>query len=182
MVAPLRPRKKSKRSKGKRIISAASARLKELWQDPEFRARMVERNRRTSELRKADPDKWKRTGTPDGMNRTKAAKLWKKAHKLADRFIAIMKDKGELPEDDKVLVLTEDGAEEVVTVPATDDGKATAALREAFVLAIGPSTQQTKMAAIRTVLEYTKSKPESRSKLTLNKAEDFLDEISKGDD
>jgi hypothetical protein len=57
-------------------------------------------------------------------------------------------------------------------------GKAEAALREAVVLALGPSDQKIKIQAINTVLNFTKSKPESRSKLTLNKAEDFLDELA----
>jgi hypothetical protein len=51
-------------------------------------------------------------------------------------------------------------------------------MREAFILAVGPTEQKTKVSAINTVLAYTKSKPESKSKLTLSKAEDFLDEIS----
>jgi hypothetical protein len=80
-----------------------------------------------------------------------------------------MKDKGELPE------LPDDIFD--VAVPETDAGKAEAALKEAFVLAMGPSDQKIKIQAINTVLAYTKSKPESRSKLTLNKAEDFLDAI-----
>jgi hypothetical protein len=55
---------------------------------------------------------------------------------------------------------------------------AKAALREMFILAVGPTEQKTKVSAANTVLAYTKSKPESKSKLTLSKAEDFLDEIS----
>jgi hypothetical protein len=62
-------------------------------------------------------------------------------------------------------------------VSVTDEGKAEAALKEAFVLAVGPSDQKIKIQAINTVLNFTKSKPESRSKLTLNKAEDFLDAL-----
>jgi hypothetical protein len=61
-----------------------------------------------------------------------------------------------------------------IEVPETDSGKAEAALREAFVLAIGPTDYKTKTAAISLVLAYTKSKPEAKSKLTLNAAEDFL--------
>jgi hypothetical protein len=179
------PRKKSKRSKGKRIISAASARLKELWQTPEFRERMAQRNARTAELRKQDPVKFSRHGVPDGMRRSKAEKLWAKANTLADRFIQIMKDQGELPADEivEVTMVDEEGAETTtsVAVPTTDTGKAERALREAFVLAVGPSTQQIKIQAINTVLNFTKSKPESKSKLTLNKAEDFLDEILNDD-
>lgn len=63
-------------------------------------------------------------------------------------------------------------------IPDTDAGMAEKALREAFVLAVGPTAMQYKMAAINTVLAYTKSKPESKSKLTLDKAEDFLAEVA----
>jgi hypothetical protein len=66
-----------------------------------------------------------------------------------------------------------------VVVPDTDTGKAEAALREAFVMAVGPSNDKVKIQAINTVLAYTKSKPEAKSKLTLDKAEDFLAEVAK---
>jgi hypothetical protein len=151
-----------------------SALKKAQWEDPEFRARhaaaMVASH-------KADPTKHSRLGVPKGHTRETVAPLWERARELADRFIQIMKDKGELP-DEKVEVVTEDGVETVM-VPATDNGKAEAALKECFVLAVGPSDQKIKIQAINTVLNFTKSKPESKSKLTLNKAEDFLDEILK---
>jgi hypothetical protein len=68
---------------------------------------------------------------------------------------------------------------EDVVVPETDAGKAEAALREAFVMAVGPSNDKIKIQAVNTVLAYTKSKPEAKSKLTLDKAEDFLSEVAK---
>lgn len=161
----------------------ASARLKELWQTPEFRERMRERNEKVAADRKANPEKYKRTGVPDGMRRAKAQRLWARAYALADRFIQIMIDKGELPpttdETVDVDVLNEDGdvvGTKQVIVPSTNDGKAKAALREAFVLAVGPSTQQIKIQALNTVLNFTMSKPESKVKLT-TKPEAFLDEL-----
>jgi hypothetical protein len=66
-----------------------------------------------------------------------------------------------------------------IDVPADDAGKAEACLREAFALAVGPSDQKIKIQAINTVLNFTKSKPEAKSKLTLNAAEDFLSAIAK---
>ncbi|MBW7970950.1 hypothetical protein [Bradyrhizobium sp. BR 10289] len=175
------PRKKSPRTQGKRTISAASARLKELWQTPEFRARMAERDKRIAADRKANPEKYSRAGVPDGMRRAQAEPLWARARELADRFIQIMKDKGELPQDEIVLVQDGEDVSEV-RVPSSDDGKAEAALREAFVLAVGPSDQKIKIQAINTVLNFTKSKPESKSKLTLERAEDFLDAVAKDND
>jgi len=68
--------------------------------------------------------------------------------------------------------------EKQLLIPETDSGKAEAALREAFVLAIGPTDQKIKIQAINTVLNFTKSKPEAKSKLTIEKAEDFLDLVA----
>jgi hypothetical protein len=147
------------------------------WEDPEFRAR---HSAAIKASHASDPTKHSRLGVPKGHTRETVAPLWARANALADRFIKIMKDKGELP-DEKVEVVTQDGIETVM-VPVTDTGKAEAALKEAFVLAVGPSDQKIKIQAINTVLNFTKSKPESKSKLTLNKAEDFLDEIIRGDD
>ena len=171
MKKTVRGPKKPPRGKGKKRPSpvAAHARLRELWQTPEFREKMRLRDVAREAERKANPAKYSRAGIPTGMTRETVAPLWARARQLADRFIKIMKDKGELPD-------LPDGLFEVA-VPGTDSGKAEEALKEAFVLAIGPSDQKIKIQAINTVLAYTKSKPESRSKLTLNKAEDFLDAI-----
>jgi len=154
-----------------------SNKLKELWQTPEFKEKMARRDARRAELRKSDPAKFSRAGVPDGMRRAQAEPLWARARQLAARFIQIMKDKGALPDEKVELFNEESGEMTTVSVPNTDSGKAEAALTEAFVLAVGPSDQKIKIQAINTVLAYTKSKPESRSKLTLNKAEDFLDAI-----
>ena len=171
MKKTVRGPKKPPRGKGKKRPSplAPHARLKELWQTPEFREKMRLRDVAREAERKANPAKFTRAGVPTGMTKATVAPLWARARQLADRFIKIMKDKGELPD------LPDDIFE--VAVPETDASKAEAALNEAFVLAIGPSDQKIKIQAINTVLAYTKSKPESRSKLTLNKAEDFLDAI-----
>jgi hypothetical protein len=147
------------------------------WEDPAYREKMSEA---ISASHKADPDKYSRLGVPTGHTRASVAPLWARAEELADRFIKIMKDNGELP-DEKVELITEDGIETVM-VPVSDTGKAEAALRQAFVLAVGPVDKKIQIQAINTVLNFTKSKPESKSKLTLNKAEDFLEEIIRGDE
>jgi hypothetical protein len=152
--------------------------MKELWSDPEYVAKNQANLDRFAEAKRAGEHT--RAGIPTGYTKETVAPLWARARELADRFIQIMKDQGELP-DETVVVVTEDGSE-TVSVPATDTGKAEAALKEAFVLAVGPSDQKIKIQAINTVLNFTKSKPESTSKLTLNKAEDFLDAIQNGSD
>jgi hypothetical protein len=117
------PRKKSPRGKGLRPFNnGVSKRLKELWQTPEFQEKMRLRNEKVAELRKLDPAKFNRHGVPDGMRREQVEPLWDRARELADRFIKIMKDKGELPADDEVVqVLDGEGGFDEITVPATDD-------------------------------------------------------------
>lgn len=56
-----------------------------------------------------------------------------------------------------------------------EDQMAKAALHESFVMALSPLTQAAvKMAALRTVLEYTKAKPATKTDLTLASAEAWL--------
>jgi hypothetical protein len=101
-----------------------------------------------------------RRGVPDGMRKAEADALWTRAEAQANRFIRIMKDAGELPE---------------VVVPGTEAEMAEKALAEAYKNAVGPLTDaKTKAAFCRLVLDFTKSKPESKSKLTLDKSEEFL--------
>lgn len=160
-----------------------SAIMKSNWEDPEFRERMKKRDAdRLADL-KANPEKYSNAGIPRGHTRATVQPLWDRANALADRFIKIMEDKGELPTGDETVdILNDDGLKISVSVPSTEAGMAKAALREAFVYAVGPGDKKTKIQYINTVLNFTKSKPESKSKLTLNKAEDFLDEIIRGDD
>lgn len=161
---------------------AQAERMKDKWQDPEFQERMKQRDEdRLADL-KANPQKYSNAGIPWGHTRASVQPLWDRARELADRFIKIMQDKGELPKDEVVAVDVRDAdgkvvSTENVTVPTTDDGKAVAALKEAFVLAVGPSDQKIKIQAINTVLNFTKSKPEAKTKLTVNPLS-FLDELS----
>jgi hypothetical protein len=65
-----------------------------------------------------------------------------------------------------------------MVVPDSDEEKAVLALRELFLLAIGPTAIPEKIKAANAVLAYTKPKPESSTKLRVEKAEDFLDLIA----
>ncbi|MCK1278659.1 hypothetical protein IVB46_25880 [Bradyrhizobium sp. 61] len=171
-----RPRNKSPRSKGApRATQATSSRLKELWATPEFRERMKQRDQMRIKSAKRDPTKFSRYGVPDGMRRAEATLAWAQANEHADRFIAALKQNGQIPEESFTVVAK---AGSNFLIPTTDDGLAEVALREAFVLAVGPSTPQVKTQAINTVLTYTKAKPASRAKLLLGEVTDFLDEIS----
>jgi hypothetical protein len=155
-----------------------SERMKALWEDPEHRAKHAAA---ISASHKDDPTKHSRAGIPTGHTRETVAPLWERARELADRFITIMKDKGELPRRRGCGRSERRGR---VRSPcarhSTRQGRGRA---EGSLRARGrPLDQKIKIQAINTVLNFTKSKPESKSKLTLNKAEDFLDEIIRGDD
>ncbi|UGA46795.1 hypothetical protein HU230_0012430 [Bradyrhizobium quebecense] len=162
MTDPRVPKKKRKTSpRGpsgiKKPNVAAAVRLR--WQDPEYREKMRLVNERNKAERKLNPQKYTRTRVPDGMRKAEAQKKWAKAEQLAERFIKMLEDEGDIP---------------AVTVPGSDEEMATRALREAFTLAVAPGDQKIQTANIRTVLEWTRAKPESKSKVTVEKAEDWL--------
>jgi hypothetical protein len=174
-----KPRKKSPRSKGDpRASRVTSDRLKELWATPEFREKMKQRDQTRIAAAKHDPTRFSRYGIPDGMRRAEAEPLWARARELADKFIAALKQNGEIP-DDPTEVVARDGA---IIVPVTADSMAEVALREAFVLAVGPSSPQVRTQAINTVLRFTKAKPESNAKLKLGEAEEYLKAITDSGD
>lgn len=103
---PLKPRlppkdKKTGRRRRKRYKREGSRpqhgeTMRRLWQDPEYRAKMAERSRIVAEDRKRNPMKYSRAGIPDGMTRKMVAPLWERAYALADQFIQILKDNGQL--------------------------------------------------------------------------------------
>ena len=171
MTKKLDPDRPNKARRGRpRKPRTNSARLKTIWSTPEGRERMIASIKAGSVAhqaeRKANPEKFSRAGIPHGMTRATVAPLWAKARLQADRFIQMLTDTGQLPE---------------VIVPDSDEEKGKLALHEACVLALGPGEKQAKLAALRTVLEYTRSKPESKSKMTINTSEDFLAAIAAED-
>ncbi|WP_036030963.1 hypothetical protein [Bradyrhizobium yuanmingense] len=173
-MASKKPRKKSRRTKGaSRATAATSARLKELWAKPEFREKMKQRDQARIAVAKRNPAKFYRCGVPDGMRRPDAERLWARANELADLFIQFLKEKGDIPDKRHAGTLTEDG----IFVPETDEGKAELALREAFVLAVGPSSPRVKARAINIVLTFTTPRPARKAALMLDRPEDLLDAI-----
>jgi hypothetical protein len=156
-------RKKSPRKlKGCASKPSSSERWKALWADPVWRAKttaaITAGNRNRDKTKRIS-----RIGVPDGMRAADAEEAWAQARALGEKFIKIMEDKGEV---------------EKIVVPGSEEEMAKAALKEAFVMAVSPlSDAKTKNASIRTVLEWTKAKPESKSKLTVNKAEEWLAEL-----
>jgi hypothetical protein len=154
---------------------------KELWEDPEYQARMKERDAKLKQMRKDDPWAIKSWGVPLHIGGKKAAiPLWRDAHKLADRYLDYMKRTDQAPSDMDVTVVERPNIipHTEMVVPDNTEEMAIVALREAFLLAVGPTAIPEKIKAINTVLAYTKPKPESSTKLRVEKAEDFLDLIA----
>jgi hypothetical protein len=173
-------RKKSPRSKGEpRATLAISKRLKELWATPEFREKMKQRDQARIAAAKRNPAKFSRYGVPDGMRRSEARLAWARANELADRFIAVLKRNGEIPDHQRKVVTPHSRSD--IPIPVTDDGMAEVALREAFVLAVGPSAPAIKTAALNIVLTYTRARPAIQTRLTKAPATAFLDGLAAGE-
>lgn len=152
-------RKTSSRSKGWFKRPDLAERQRARWADPEYRERMTKllaENRGT------------RTGVPDGVRKRTMKRLTAQATKSADRFIEMLEK-----------------TDQLIDVPDTDVDMAKSALKEAYLLAVLPGDKKIRMAAINTVLSYTKPKPEQKSKVTIDSAEDWLkaatDDIKNGE-
>jgi hypothetical protein len=169
----------------------------EYWTTPEGQAAQEKRFETSAQRRREDPwayaPHWgiparKPQFAKDPTKHTKrripkreAVKQWKTAQQLADKFVEYLKETDQAPSDMKdVKVISKRHMVPHVdyVVPDSDEEKAVVALREAFLLAIGPTALPEKLKAINTVLMYTKTKPESSTKLRVEKAEDFLDLIA----
>jgi hypothetical protein len=99
-------------------------------------------------------------GVPDGLTKADVAPLWAKAKELSERFIRIMEDAGKV---------------ERAPVPGSKEEMGKQALAEAFTYGVGPHTDaKTKSAYLKLVLDFTMAKPESKSKLTLDRSEEWL--------
>lgn len=153
-------RKTSRRSiKRYRPNGGIATKARERWKDPEYRAKMMLRSKRTSEMMRERPQDFFRRGVPDGMRKPEAMRLWAEAREKAKHVMSKMEEAGMVPK---------------VTVPGSDEDKAKSALNEACVLALGPLTDmKIKLGALRTVLEYTKQKPVTKTETKVS-AEDFL--------
>lgn len=142
---------------------------------------MKVRDANLKKMRKDDPWAVKTWGVPLGIGGKKAAiPLWRAAHGLADKYLDYMKKTDQAPSDMDVTVVERPNIipHTQMVIPESDEEKAVVMLREAFLLAVGPTAIPEKIKAINTVLAYTKTKPEAVSRLKVEKAEDFLDLIA----
>lgn len=153
------PKRRSKRN-GSRdgTNTGATSALKAKWADPVWRAQVLEKRKAKMALRKGT-NKF-RAGVPDGMRKPEADKIWAQAEIQAQKFIQIMEDAGELDKD---------------AVPGSEAEMAKRVLAEAYKIAVGPGGDvKVKVTAQRMILDFTKAKPETKSKLTLDKSEEWL--------
>jgi hypothetical protein len=129
-----------------------SERLKLQWQDPEYRAKQL------TTLREGQRKHGSvRYGVPDGMRKSQAKWFWRQA-----RFEATLTMK----KLDKAGVL--DDADEF----------AREALHSALSIMRMEITQKDRLAAARLVLDFTKAKPAQKSEITVNKAEEWLAQVT----
>jgi hypothetical protein len=150
-----RPKKTNLKLKKKHLLA-----MRARWADPVKRAEMLAKIKFTRSLREHTYKSRSRMGVPDGMRKAEAMALWDQAREQAREFIRIMEDKDELPK---------------VVVPGSEEEMAKKTLEEAFKYAVSPLTDaKSKAAYLRIVLDFTKTKPESKSKLTLENSADWL--------
>jgi hypothetical protein len=148
--------------------------FKVLWDNPATRPAML------AKVRAAAKKGGRPEGVADGCTKEQIIALRAVATEKAERIITAMaKDDDELkpeamtPDELEMLGLMKASGEAEGLV---DDDKATAraVLKEAITIALMPGNRQTKLTAIRTVLEYTKAKPASTTNTNVNAAEEFL--------
>lgn len=103
--------------------------------------------------------KGKPKGAPTGWTEKEFLRAQHQARIDAKRIIDIMATEGLLPQDDM----------------------AKEALLEAYMMMKTPNAVRDKLSIIRTILEYTKSKPASTQNVNIKTAEDFLQELADED-
>lgn len=109
------------------------------------------------------PGKWGRPlGSYDGIPKAERIRINEEAAAFAKRIIAKMEENGIIKPD--------------------DDPRAVEALAAAVEVMRTPTNQGTKLQAAKLILEYTKSKPATEAKVTVNKAEEWLASIAEDDE
>lgn len=103
-----------------------------------------------------------RSGVPNGMPKAQAMVLWAQAREKSEWLMTKLEEA------------------EVITFDPnlTEEQMARAALTEAFAIVMSPMGDgKERLAAIRTVLEWTKAKPATKTDLKLSTAEKWLEEV-----
>lgn len=102
-----------------------------------------------------------RRGVFDGHTKASAGAIWKQAGQEAKLIMKYLKenDMVETPKDDKYAGMADEALEAAITVVRT------------------PANEQTRIAAARLVLDFTRSKPAAKSEVNVKTAEDWLQNV-----
>lgn len=126
---------------------------------PEMTAKRLEALRK---WREANPGMGHRAkGQPDGVRKKDWLIIKEKAAKTAVKAIKIMSDK-------KIWQADNDVAEK--------------AMQAALEILAAPGEHRNKLAAAKTILDFTQSKPVVKNETTLKTAEQFLESLMEGED
>jgi hypothetical protein len=142
------------RTLGRQKKPGVSEHQKKLWADPEFRAMMMEKRRIQGEKNRGFAGRF---GVPDGMRKKQAEQLNQVAAESAKETMADLKKAGVLNGED----------------PRSEE-----ALEAAIKVMRKPGDKKVQLAAARLVLDFTKSKPATKTEMTVNKAEEWLKAIT----
>ncbi len=161
---PKKARRKKRKSsprpsryRGRLKRPGTSAGLKAHWDDPVWRAQMVEKRKLAGlKLRGCAA----RTGVPDGMRKAEAYPLCAAAKESAKETMSELKQSGVLGDLDP---------------------RAEEALESAIEVMRKPGSKTVQLSAARLVLEWTKAKPASKSEISVNKAEEWLKAVTEQD-
>jgi hypothetical protein len=179
MGAPLKPRKRRKVLSRPNAPRGENNPLWRLWNDPETRPMMIERNRQCAKKSGRPP------GVPDGYTLKQFKRARARAANRAERIIRAMAkedtDLSDLNPDEMEIAAKLKASDLAETLVDDDKAAARAALKEVLTIALQPGNKQTKLSALRTALEYTRSKPASTVNNNVNAAEDFLLALAKKD-
>jgi hypothetical protein len=102
-----------------------------------------------------------RKGVFDGHTKATAAPIWKQAAEEAKIIVKYLKDNDmvDTPKDEKYAQFADEALEAAVTVVRT------------------PANEQTRIAAARLILDFTRSKPVAKSEVNVKTAEDWLNNV-----
>jgi hypothetical protein len=99
-----------------------------------------------------------RTGIPDGFDRETATAMWAEARAKAEQKMTELVEQGLIVPSDNI----------------TDEQAAQDAMKTALMVMYSASHMDLKLKAAATILPFVKAKPEAKSKVTVQSAEDFL--------
>lgn len=161
---PSRPRSYKRGVMGPKGWSAEKAKCMPFYpQTPELYDAWIENRREHMRRLNADPEfRAKKGKTPRG---------WGGKKKLIEHLKVVLRQRAERWY--KMAVKQN-------IIETVDDERAEEALKELAVISMNPAIKvESRLAALNAILNFTKRKPAQKSEVTVRRAEDFLDEISK---